>query len=154
MAKKQLNTDSIANDLQRSAFFPISSPALAPKGVETPIAADTAEVTPEKPQDQRGSLEARKRGNVETRSSLLLTSATSGISFHLVPEAKADQKYTLAFTDAEMEAMEDVKLELRRRFGIKTTKVELVRCGLGELIEDYLKHGDQSRIVTRLKSRK
>jgi hypothetical protein len=72
--------------------------------------------------------------------------------FHFNPSTKADQKYTLAFTEEELEVIEDIKLDLRRRFGIKTSKVELVRCGLGELIEDFQKHGDQSRLVSRLKT--
>ncbi len=70
------------------------------------------------------------------------------------PAAKADQKYTLAFSTEELEAIEDVKLELRRRFDVKTTKVELVRCGLWDLLEDYRHHGDRSRVFLRLKARK
>lgn len=58
------------------------------------------------------------------------------------------------FTEEELEAIEDVKLELRRVFGVKTSKNELVRCGLWELIEDYRRHGERSRLLQRLKARR
>jgi hypothetical protein len=67
--------------------------------------------------------------------------------------ARADQKYTLAFTDEELEALEDLKLELRRRYDMKTTKTDLVRCGLWDLIEDFRRHGEQSRVLKRLRAR-
>lgn len=50
--------------------------------------------------------------------------------------------------------MEDVKLELRRRYDLKTTKVALVRWGLRELIDDYRQQGEHSRLVTRLKAQR
>lgn len=68
------------------------------------------------------------------------------------PSTRADQKYTLAFTEDELEAMEDVKLELRRRYDLKTSKVALVRCGLWELLEDYRQQGEHSRLVQRLRT--
>jgi hypothetical protein len=73
--------------------------------------------------------------------------------FQFDVSARADHKYTLAFTDEELEALEDVKLELRRRYDVKTTKTELVRCGLWDLIEDYARHGEQSRVLQRLRAR-
>jgi hypothetical protein len=90
------------------------------------------------------SMEPQKRGSV----------GSSSKPFRFDTAGKAVQKYTLAFTDEELEAMEDVKLELRRRHALKTSKVELVRCGLWDLIEDYKRTGEQSRLIQRLKIRK
>jgi hypothetical protein len=73
-------------------------------------------------------------------------------TFQFDPLAHAEQKYTLQFTEPELEAIEDIKLDLRRRLGMKISKIDLVRCGLGELIEDYQQHGDQSRLVQRLRT--
>jgi hypothetical protein len=62
----------------------------------------------------------RKRGNTESGSSS--SQSPTPPLFHFNPGTKADQKYTLAFTEEELEIIEDIKLDLRRRFGIKTSK--------------------------------
>jgi hypothetical protein len=147
MAKKHFNLASLSKELEQSAFFPSrQSPTPITERSEEP--AEPVEPTVKK----HLSVETGNRVNTEPRISSTPPSTPS--AFHFTPGTKADQKYTLAFTEEELEIIEDIKLDLRRRFGIKTSKVELVRCGLGELIEDFQKHGDQSRLVSRLKTRK
>lgn len=75
------------------------------------------------------------------------------VVFKLDLEAKADQKYTTYFTEQEHELLEDIKLDVRRRYGYRTSKQDIIRCALGELIEDYQRHGSESRFVQRLQPR-
>src|SRR5260221_9588456 len=63
----------------------------------------------------------------------------------------ADIKHSFTFTQDELEAIEDLKIELRRQYDIKTTKTEIVRCGIWELLEDYRRHGEKSSVFQQLK---
>jgi hypothetical protein len=94
-------------------------------------------------------VETRKRGTTEPRAA---QAQESRLPTRFDTAARADQKYTLAFTDEELEALEDLKLELRRRYDVRTTKTELVRCGLWDLIEDHRRNGEQSRALKRLRA--
>jgi hypothetical protein len=115
MPKKQFNLDSLTNELEQSAFFPSrQSPPGAPE--VTPKAVVTAQIS----KGNHASTETRKRGNTESGSSS--SQSPTPPLFHFNPGTKADQKYTLAFTEEELEIIEDIKLDLRRRFGIKTSK--------------------------------
>ena len=64
------------------------------------------------------------------------------------------RKDTYWITDGEFEILEDVKRELRRKFGLKVTKGELVRCSLHLLNTLYQKDGEASTIVQSLKRKK
>lgn len=57
---------------------------------------------------------------------------------------------TFAFTDEELEALEDAKTELRRKHGLRVTKYDLIRGGLHCLLEDYRRNADKSFAVRRL----
>ena len=67
------------------------------------------------------------------------------------PNVKPYRKDSFLFTDDEFEAMEDMKLELRRKFDLKTSKTELARCAIGHLVEDYKRNGPNSIVIKRLK---
>jgi hypothetical protein len=67
---------------------------------------------------------------------------------------KPYRKDSFLFTDEEFEAMEDLKLELRRMFDLKSTKQDVARCAIGYLLEDYKRHGPASIVVNRLKGGK
>jgi hypothetical protein len=62
-------------------------------------------------------------------------------------------KTTFVFTEEELEALEDLKLELRRRFALKATKNDLIRCALHALIEDHRRQGERSSTLKRLRSK-
>lgn len=145
MAKKQFNLDSLANELEQSAFFPSrQSP--------TPVPESSVEPADQSPHKKPVPPETRNPENPKTSNPPSLEIPL--IPFQLDLSAKADQKYTSLFAVDEMELLDDIKLDVKRRFGYKTTKIDLLRCALGELIEDYQKHGNESRLVTRLKTRK
>lgn len=64
------------------------------------------------------------------------------------------RKDSFLFTTEEFEALEDLKLELRRKFDLKVTKNDLARSGLHYLVEDYKRHGEASIAVRRLRAKK
>jgi hypothetical protein len=53
-------------------------------------------------------------------------------------------KATFAFTQDELEALEDLKLELRRAHDRRVTKNDLIRAGLHQLFEDHRSKGTRS----------
>jgi hypothetical protein len=57
------------------------------------------------------------------------------------------------FTAAEFEALDDLKLSLRRTLDVKVTKNDLVRCAVQFLVEDIRRLGDASPVITPLKNR-
>jgi hypothetical protein len=66
----------------------------------------------------------------------------------------ATNKYTLAFTEDELEALDDLKTELRRTYGLKVAKNDIVRCGLHAAFKDYQQHGDASSLLAILRKKK
>jgi hypothetical protein len=63
------------------------------------------------------------------------------------------RKDSFLFTNKEFEALEDLKLELRRKFDFRATKNDIARCALQHLIEDYHQHKENSIVVRVLKTR-
>ena len=67
-----------------------------------------------------------------------------------------DDPYTQAtfkFTDDELDALEDLKRDLKRQRDLKTTKQNLIRYALHRLIEEYNQDGEGSWLVKRLRSK-
>ena len=62
-------------------------------------------------------------------------------------------KASYLFTLDELEALEDLKLELRRVLDTKTTKNDLIRAALHMLVEDYRANRSQSYAVRKAKRR-
>ncbi len=63
---------------------------------------------------------------------------------------KPFRKDSFLFTAEEWEALEDLKLELRRNLDLRATKNDLARCAIQHLVEDYRQHGDASTVVKKL----
>lgn len=66
---------------------------------------------------------------------------------------KPYRKDSFLFTTEEFEALEDLKLELRRKFDLRVTKNDLARCAFHHLIEDYKLHKDGSMVLQRLRNK-
>lgn len=62
-------------------------------------------------------------------------------------------KATFVFTQEELEALEDLKLELRREFDKKVTKYDLVRAALHMLLEDHTANQSRSYATRKIKRR-
>lgn len=66
---------------------------------------------------------------------------------------KPYRKDSFLFTDSEFDRLEDLKLELRRRFDLPATKNDIARCALQVLYEDYVRDAAKSRVVRQLRSK-
>jgi hypothetical protein len=64
------------------------------------------------------------------------------------------RKDSFLFTDEEFEALEDLKLELRRKYDLKATKNDIARSAMQNIFEDYELHKENSIVVRILKTRK
>jgi hypothetical protein len=64
------------------------------------------------------------------------------------------KNHTFSFTIEELEAMEDLKTELRRRLDLRVTKIDIIRSALHTIIADYRQRSEKSFIVERIKTKK
>jgi len=90
------------------------------------------------------------QGSLEPRESRR-TPARAEQTFDITKPAY--QSNTYAFTEEELWAIEDMKNELQRRYGIKVTKYNLLRLGAHCLIEDFHREGEKSFVVERARSK-
>jgi hypothetical protein len=67
-----------------------------------------------------------------------------------------EKSHTFAFTFEELWALEEVKTGLSRLLGLdqRITKIDIIRCALHMIVDDYRQHGEQSFIVNRFKTKK
>jgi len=109
---------------------PVEKPATAPKpptpGPETPKPAPAPKVS-------------------------LRPASLASLSFNLDDEALYKASYV--FTIQELEALEDLKLELKRELDAKVTKNDLIRTALHMLVEDYQAHNRQSYVFRKVRRR-
>jgi hypothetical protein len=109
--------------------------------------------TPVPPPIKEASKVARKQATLEPRILGTLEIAEEERPMFDIT-AVAYHSNTFAFTDEELEALEDVKTELRRRQDLRVSKYDLIRCGLHCLLEDYRRNGETSFAVRRLSKRR
>jgi len=64
---------------------------------------------------------------------------------------RPNHRMTFDFTDEELDALDDLKREARRRYELKTTKQDLVRHAIHELLRDYEERGEESWILAKLR---
>jgi hypothetical protein len=155
--KKKLDTSQVANELTGASLFftsparvaePGAPAAPTPEQVQTdrsPSRSDDQETG--FPGNQETSQPTSQPGNQETRKPAFPMAPTA-LSFDI--NAQPLYKATFLFTQDELEAMEDLKLELRRVFDMKITKNDLARCAAQHLIEDYRLKGKESALIRRL----
>lgn len=62
-------------------------------------------------------------------------------------------KASFLYTQEELEALEDLKLELRREYDVKVTKNELIRSALHMLLEDHSANGKRSYASRKIRGR-
>lgn len=119
----------------------ITPPPEPPKPVEKPslpTPAPISKLTAPKPAAER------KVG--------LLPGSLANPTFRLDDEALYKASYV--FTPQELEALEDLKLELKRELDSKVTKNDLIRAALHLLVEDYRAHIEDSFVVRKIRRRK
>ena len=96
--------------------------------------------------------ETSKVGTLETRNQGTLEPLSVKVEKELFDiNQQAHRSNTFVFTDEELWALEDAKIELRRKYDLeKVTKYDIVRCALHCLLEDYRDRKGQSFLVRRL----
>lgn len=99
------------------------------------------------------SQEVGKEGTREVRKETSLPGRSEGVLFFDINE-KPYRKDSFLFTDKEFEALEDLKLDLRRKFDLPATKNDLARCALQHVVEDYRRHGEASVVVRQLRDKR
>ena len=67
--------------------------------------------------------------------------------------ARPGHRTSFDFTDEELDALEDVKRDAHRQHDLRTTKQDLVRHAVHNLLSDYEEHGEQSWIIQKLRKR-
>jgi hypothetical protein len=97
--------------------------------------------------------QAGKPANKNAEKQELAPEATSTAMLFDVNE-EPTRKDTYWIAEDEFEILEDVKRELRRKFDLKVTKGELVRCAIHLLNKHYQKDGETSDIVQSLQRKK
>jgi len=133
-------------------FIPSQPPPVPPAKATTPTQQPIQTLEPQK----RGSTFPHKYISTKTQKHGSAETLNQG---NTVPARRFDirdaasERYTLTFTIEELEALEDVKLELRRWFGVKTQKYNIIRHALHELIEDFERNGEQSILLRRVKQK-
>ena len=134
LAKKR--AEQSKEPLQQGAVPPLS---------ETPVV--------QAPQDTGKNKETRKLGNKETRKrSPVLSVLTEPQAFDLNIEPY--KKGTFIFTYEELDAIDDVKKQLKRRLDLPATQYDIVRAAIHIITEDYRTHGADSLIVQRIRQKK
>lgn len=128
---------------------------------EAPRGAPTSNAPPTSAQPERPAPEQR-----ETRPAPRITidgkrvaepepagaARWAGLAFDI--NIKPYRKDSFLFTDDEFEAMEDLKLELKRLHDLPATKNDIARIALQRLFEDYAEAGLASAVVSRLQGKK
>lgn len=113
---------------------------------------------PSKEPRNLGTKEGRKQPSLEPRNQGTLEPSPSPTN----PDKEAPlfdlnnrpyKNNTFAFTEEELEGIEDLKLELRRKLDLHATKNDLVRCAIHSLIEDYRENKQTSFIVRRIRKK-
>ena len=125
-----------------------------------PTATSTPLPQPLEPRNQ-GSKEARKLGSkeatLERRNQGALDAAPAqagGVgSYAFDINERPYRQNTYAFTDEELNALEDMKITIRRNLGLDVTKNDLVRCAIHGLIEEFNRLGSSSSVLNRLRKR-
>lgn len=136
----KLSEQAHAQGLEQRLFAPTPpTRAAEPQkpAEKPPVAPKSSTPKPEAPQPAAAAKVSLKPAS--------LTSA----AFNLDDEALYKASYV--FTPQELEALEDLKLELKRELDSKVTKNDLVRAAIHMLVEDYRTHFSRSYVVRKIK---
>jgi hypothetical protein len=154
LAKKRAEQSNEAMDLG-------SVPPLS----ETPIAEGAQDKTAQprtlSAQDRAENKETRKQGNKETgkqgsqettREGNVETTATEVLEFDL--NIEPNKKGTFLFTYEELDAIDDLKKQMKRRMDLPATQYDIVRGAIHIIVADYRQRGTESLIVQRMRQKK
>jgi hypothetical protein len=118
-----------------------------PTPPETPVSQEAEEKEAVAKPRTPASVKPQKRRTVKP-------TASEGKRFDL--NLPTEKSHTFAFTFEELWALEELKTGVSRLLGLdlRITKIDIIRCALHMIVEDYRKRGEQSFIVERFKNKK
>lgn len=121
------------------APLPLPGPSLPQNTLADPLSPPLAATAPD------------TQGNTTPTVAQLRPASLVAPTFDLNDEAL--YKATFVFTQDEGEALEDLKIQLRRELDAKVNKYDLIRAALHLLIEDYAATGERSYVFRKLRER-
>lgn len=133
----------------------LTDPATTPvHGLDQRLFAPHPTSTPAlQPQISESTKEGRNLGSKEARKVSRQKTAAIPTNYKELFDirAVAYRNNTYAFTDEELQALEDLSIELRRQYDVRATKNSLIRLGLHLLLENHRAHKAASFAVQRLR---
>ena len=106
----------------------------------------------EKPKEAEETRDADKPATVDTlKQETVERPVTNTKEFDL--KVTPYRPATFVFTAEELHGLQDLKTELDRTFDLKATKIDIVRCAVHSIVEDYRQRGAESLIVQRIRKK-
>ena len=149
---KKLDEEAIRNELKgASLFFRPPAAASAP-----PVPADDTVGEPEQPvaapPPPAGELPVVRP--VEPPAPAPPQPAADAAAVPLDLGELPYRKASFLFTDREFDALDDLKLALRRELDARVTKEDLARCAVAYMVAEFKRRGATSPVFTPLKKRR
>jgi hypothetical protein len=120
---------------------------------ETPIAEVAQDTAENKETRKLGNKVTRKQVSRETKKEgIVETTATEVLEFDLNIEPY--KKGTFLFTYEELDAIDDLKKQMKRRMDLPATQYDIVRGAIHIIVADYRQRGAESLIVQRMRQKK
>jgi hypothetical protein len=136
-------------------FAPPPQPEPTPPPAPAPVAA--AEEPSPLPTKESRKVDTSKPRNLGTKVSKNLGQAQP--QSPAMPDGPYDfddrpgRQANFIFTEDELDGLDDLKRDVKRRFDLRTTKQDLVRYAVVELLNDFAVNGEGSRVIQWLKRR-
>ena len=136
---------------------PVTPPSSQSAGEQNKEETHSPESTPQRPAKTQETVEPWKHTTTELRKHVPtepINHGTVGLAKRFDLNRTPHVKYTLTFTESELEALDDAKILLRRRYDVRVSKTDIVRIGIHELLQDLEENGEESRVVRMLKRKR
>lgn len=127
-----------------------SPPAAESKNLETKEARNLGSKEPSKGAPSRPRNLGSKEPRLPATAPTTPADQTPRFDFEVRPGRQAN----FVFTDDELDAVEDLKRDARRKYGLTTTKQDIVRFAVIDLLADFEARGEASRFMRWLAQRK
>lgn len=149
--KKQIDTDRLTNELKGSSLFFYPKPA----PTETPPSAAPATKQPTPPAPPAISIPDKQQQNtkhsIKPENQQRTNAASPDIGDGFDINAAREARGTFELTEQEYDAISEIKRPLGRKFGVRITLHDIVRCAINQTLADYHEHGDESFLIRHLK---
>jgi hypothetical protein len=156
MAKKQLNTAGIVNELEHSSFFSPPQPSTPPQpvspAVTTPLVQQEPASSPRAPERKKASVHASKHAS--TLATPASDPSSSPDPIEAIRKAVKQIGKEVSFvrlTPEEKRQLKDIAYTYQRQ-GLKTSENEISRIGINYMLQDYHANGRASILAQVLEA--